>query len=69
MTTEDPPITRGRPPGPSLASEAVAILERNRTGPVSYTHLFINGTTIEIDGGMLPGVLYEAGLKTIEDLL
>jgi NAD(P)-dependent dehydrogenase (short-subunit alcohol dehydrogenase family) len=30
---------------------------------------FINGTTIEIDGGMLPGVLYEAGLKTIEDLL
>src|ERR1700720_1941315 len=26
---------------------------------------FINGTTIEIDGGMLPGVLYEAGLKTI----
>ena len=23
---------------------------------------FINGTTIEIDGGMLPGVLYEAGL-------
>ena len=30
---------------------------------------FINGTTIEIDGGMLPGVLYEAGLKTIKDLL
>jgi len=30
---------------------------------------FINGTTIEIDGGMLPGVLYEAGLKAIEDLL
>jgi NAD(P)-dependent dehydrogenase (short-subunit alcohol dehydrogenase family) len=30
---------------------------------------FINGTTIEIDGGMLPGVLYEAGLKTIIDLL
>ncbi|WP_163887949.1 SDR family NAD(P)-dependent oxidoreductase [Mycolicibacterium hippocampi] len=30
---------------------------------------FINGTTIEIDGGMLPGVLYEAGLKTITDLL
>ncbi len=29
----------------------------------------INGTTIEIDGGMLPGVLYEAGLKTITDLL
>ncbi|MGO8850282.1 MAG: SDR family NAD(P)-dependent oxidoreductase [Mycobacterium sp.] len=30
---------------------------------------FINGTTIEIDGGMMPGVLYEAGLKTITDLL
>ncbi len=30
---------------------------------------FINGTTIEVDGGMLPGVLYEAGLKTITDLL
>ena len=30
---------------------------------------FINGTTIEIDGGMLPGVLYDAGLKTITDLL
>lgn len=26
---------------------------------------FVNGTTIEIDGGMMPGVLYEAGLKTI----
>ena len=30
---------------------------------------FVNGTTIEVDGGMLPGVLYEAGLKTITDLL
>lgn len=30
---------------------------------------YINGTTIEIDGGMLPGVLYEAGLKIITDLL
>ena len=30
---------------------------------------FINGTTIEMDGGMLPGVLYEAGLKTITDLM
>ena len=30
---------------------------------------YINGTTIEIDGGMQPGVLYEAGLKTIADLL
>ena len=26
-------------------------------------------TTIEADGGMLPGVLYDAGLKTITDLL
>ncbi|MDT5401599.1 MAG: hypothetical protein QOK33_4830 [Mycobacterium sp.] len=30
---------------------------------------YINGTTVEIDGGMLPGVLYDAGLKTITDLL
>lgn len=30
---------------------------------------YISGTTIEIDGGMMPGVLYEAGLKTITDLL
>jgi NAD(P)-dependent dehydrogenase (short-subunit alcohol dehydrogenase family) len=30
---------------------------------------FVNGTTIEIDGGMLPGVLDDAGLKTIPDLL
>ena len=30
---------------------------------------YINGTTIEMDGGMLPGVLYAAGLKTITDLL
>jgi len=30
---------------------------------------FINGTTIEIDGGMLPGVLYQPGLKTITDLM
>lgn len=30
---------------------------------------YINGTTIEVDGGMLPGVLYDAGLKTITDLL
>lgn len=30
---------------------------------------FVNGTTVEMDGGMLPGVLYDAGLKTITDLL
>jgi len=35
------------------------------SGEVDY----ISGTTIEIDGGMLPGVLYEVGLKTITDLL
>ena len=35
------------------------------SGQVDY----INGTTIEMDGGMLPGVLYDAGLKTITDLL
>ncbi|WP_267307013.1 hypothetical protein [Mycobacterium barrassiae] len=30
---------------------------------------FVNGTTIEADVGMLPGVLYDAVLKTITDLL
>jgi NAD(P)-dependent dehydrogenase (short-subunit alcohol dehydrogenase family) len=30
---------------------------------------YINGTTIEIDGGMLPGTLYDVGIRTIEDLL
>jgi NAD(P)-dependent dehydrogenase (short-subunit alcohol dehydrogenase family) len=30
---------------------------------------YINGTTIEIDGGMLPGVLYDSGLETITNLL
>jgi NAD(P)-dependent dehydrogenase (short-subunit alcohol dehydrogenase family) len=30
---------------------------------------YINGTTIEIDGGMLPGVLNDVGIRTIEDLL
>ena len=29
----------------------------------------INGTTIEMDGGMLPGVLYEPGLAPIRDML
>ena len=37
--------------------------------PCSGEADYINGTTIEIDGGMLPGVLYEAGLETIIDLL
>jgi NAD(P)-dependent dehydrogenase (short-subunit alcohol dehydrogenase family) len=35
----------------------------------SGTADFVNGTTIEMDGGMLPGILYESGLKTITDLL
>jgi len=35
----------------------------------SGTADYINGTTIEIDGGMLPGVLYDAGLETINRLL
>ena len=30
---------------------------------------YINGTTIEIDGGMLPGVLYEPGIQQIERML
>ncbi|WP_167103060.1 SDR family NAD(P)-dependent oxidoreductase [Mycobacterium sp. DL592] len=47
---------------PSEVGRAVVFLS-------SGTADFINGTTIEMDGGMLPGVLYEAGLKTITDLL
>ncbi len=30
---------------------------------------YINGTTIEMDGGMLPGVLNEQVIRTIDDLL
>ena len=30
---------------------------------------YINGTTIEMDGGMLPGVLYEPGIQQIERML
>jgi NAD(P)-dependent dehydrogenase (short-subunit alcohol dehydrogenase family) len=29
----------------------------------------INGTTFEMDGGMLPGVLYETGLRPIREML
>gem|GEM_PF-4501435 len=41
---------------------------RRGIGDSGFRH-FVNATTIEIDGGMLPGVRYEAGLKTITDLL
>ena len=30
---------------------------------------YINGTTIEMDGGMMPGVLYEPGIQQIHDML
>jgi NAD(P)-dependent dehydrogenase (short-subunit alcohol dehydrogenase family) len=52
----------GRGPEPAEVGRACVFL---CSGEVDY----INGTTIEIDGGMLPGVLYESGLKTITDLL
>ena len=29
----------------------------------------IDGTTIEMDGGMLPGVLYETGVEPIREML
>jgi len=35
----------------------------------TYPHITFTSTSIEHDGGMLPGVLYDAGLKTIIDLL
>jgi len=56
------------------ANRSSVVVNRQRSGRTcvflaSGAADFINGTTIEIDGGMLPGVLYEAGLKTITDLL
>ena len=69
LGTEDPAGTEyfqsvplGRAGEPSEVGRACVFL---CSGQADY----INGTTIEIDGGMLPGVLYEAGLKTITDLL
>ena len=55
-------VPLGRAGEPSEVGRACVFL---CSGDVDY----INGTTIEIDGGMLPGVLYESGLKTITDLL
>jgi NAD(P)-dependent dehydrogenase (short-subunit alcohol dehydrogenase family) len=55
-------VPLGRAGEPSEVGRAVVFL---CSGEADY----VNGTTIEIDGGMLPGVLYEAGLKTITDLL
>jgi NAD(P)-dependent dehydrogenase (short-subunit alcohol dehydrogenase family) len=55
-------VPLGRAGEPSEVGRAAVFL---CSGEADY----INGTTIEIDGGMLPGVLYEAGLKTITDLL
>ena len=52
----------GRAGEPTEVGRAVVFL---CSGEADY----VNGTTIEIDGGMLPGVLYDAGLKTITDLL
>ncbi|WP_205874328.1 SDR family NAD(P)-dependent oxidoreductase [Mycobacterium camsae] len=54
------PMKRGG--DPAEVGRTVAFL-------ASGTVDFINGTTIEVDGGMLPGVLYDAGLKTITDLM
>jgi NAD(P)-dependent dehydrogenase (short-subunit alcohol dehydrogenase family) len=55
-------VPLGRAGTPAEVGRACVFLS---SGDVDY----INGTTIEIDGGMLPGVLYDAGLKTITDLL
>jgi NAD(P)-dependent dehydrogenase (short-subunit alcohol dehydrogenase family) len=68
------------PPDDPTGSEYFALVPLGRAGEPSEVGRacvflcngeadYINGTTIEIDGGMLPGVLYEAGLKTITDLL
>jgi hypothetical protein len=51
-------VTDGRSDGREVCRSSL------REQPISST-----APTIESDGGMLPGVLYEAGLKTITDLL
>jgi len=55
-------VPLGRAGTPAEVGRSVVFLS---SGQADY----INGTTIEVDGGMLPGVLYDAGLKTITDLL
>jgi NAD(P)-dependent dehydrogenase (short-subunit alcohol dehydrogenase family) len=54
------PIRRGGEP--EEVGDAVVFLCSGRVD-------VINGTTIEMDGGMLPGVLYETGLEPIRALL
>jgi len=54
------PIRRGGEP--EEVGEAVVFLCAGRAD-------IINGTTIEMDGGMLPGVLYDTGLEPIRELL
>lgn len=54
------PIRRGGEP--EEVGDAVVFLCSGRVD-------VINGTTIEMDGGMLPGVLYETGLEPIRRLL
>ena len=74
-TTSAVRAAQGRPDGASTSRRPAQTRRRTRRGRPHLRVLcsgaadFINGTTIEIDGGMLPGVLYEAGLKTITDLL
>jgi NAD(P)-dependent dehydrogenase (short-subunit alcohol dehydrogenase family) len=55
-------VPMGRAGTPDEVGQACVFLCSDRAG-------YISGTTIELDGGMLPGVLYEAGLRTITDLL
>jgi NAD(P)-dependent dehydrogenase (short-subunit alcohol dehydrogenase family) len=54
------PIRRGGEP--EEVGDAVVFLCAGRVD-------VINGTTIEMDGGMLPGVLYDTGLEPIRALL
>jgi len=54
------PIRRGGEP--EEVGDAVVFLCSGRVD-------VINGTTIEMDGGMLPGVLYDTGLEPIRALL
>jgi NAD(P)-dependent dehydrogenase (short-subunit alcohol dehydrogenase family) len=69
LPKDDPTGTRYFDSVPMKRGGEVAEVGRTVVFLASGAADFVNGTTIEMDGGMLPGVLYDAGLKTITDLL
>lgn len=69
LPTDDPTGAKYFDPIPLKRGGEPAEVGRTCVFLASGAADYVNGTTIEIDGGMLPGVLYDAGLKTITDLL